>query len=146
MSLITWKRKNGMFPTLNSFMDNFFDNDELFPTRKNGSSLPSVNVKETEESYELEVAAPGLKKDDFNIEVDKGVLTISSETSSDNTEEKDNYTRREFSFSSFSRSFWLPEGTIEDDINANYDDGILKVTVPKKEPTPIPSAKKIEIS
>jgi len=143
MSLITWKRRNGMFPTLNSFMDNFFD--EEFPSKNNGSSLPSVNVKETEENFELEVAAPGLKKDDFNIEVDKGVLTISSETSSDETEEKDNYTRREFSYSSFSRSFWIPEGTSEDDINASYGEGILKVVVPKKEPTPVPSAKKIAI-
>ena len=148
MSLITWKRKNGMFPNLNSMVDDFFKNDEFFPvtTNGNGSSMPSVNVKETDESFELEVAAPGKKKDDFNVEINKGVLTISSETESEVKEEKDNYTRQEFSYSSFSRSFWLPEGVEEDDVNATYNDGILKVVIPKKEVTPVPSAKKIAIN
>ena len=146
MSLIKWNKRNNMFPTINSMFDNFFADDDTFFTRwRNGSNFPSVNVKDEEKCFCLEVAAPGLNKEDFKIEINKGVLTISSETEREEKEEKDNYTRREFSYSSFSRSFWLPEGVREEDIEASYNDGILKVSVPKKDVAPKVEAKRIMI-
>ena len=146
MSLIKWKKRNGMFPSVSSVFDNFFDESaNFFESWRNGSSLPSVNVKDGEKNYSLEVAAPGLSKKDFNIEVDKGVLTISSETKKEDKEETENYTRQEFSYSSFSRSFWLPEEVKEDDIQATYKDGILTVNVPKVTTAKKKTAKKIAI-
>ncbi len=146
MSLIKWKKRNGMFPTINSIFDNFFEDDDFNLFRwRGGASFPSVNVKDEDDSYSLEVAAPGLTKKDFNIEVDKGVLTVSSETKKEDKEETENYTRQEFSYSSFSRSFWLPEEVKEDNIKATYKDGILSIDVPKVKVAKKKTAKKIAI-
>lgn len=145
MSLIQWKKRNGMFPSINSIFDDFFADEPFLNSWKNDSILPSVNVKNEEDCFCLEVAAPGLKKDDFNVEVDKGVLTISTETEKDEQEETDNYTRKEFSYSSFSRSFWLPEEVKEDEIEASYEDGILNVKVPKEATITKKEVKKIAI-
>lgn len=116
-------------PVLSDFFDNdrFFDADWL---RK--QSVPAVNVKETEKTFEIELAAPGLTKKDFEISVDNGMLTISSETKEEKEEKEKNYTRREFSYSSFSRSFTLPENVNEEDVKAYYEDGILKLHIAKK--------------
>jgi len=95
--------------------------------------VPAVNVKETDSGYELEMAIPGRKKDDFKIEIDKEVLTISSEITKEENETEDNYTRKEFSFSSFKRVFTLPDTVDADKINASYEDGILRFALPKKE-------------
>jgi HSP20 family protein len=98
-------------------------------------NVPAVNIKETETTFVVELAAPGKKKEDFNVELDDNVLTISSEASSEN-EEKDKegkYTRKEFSYSSFKRSFTLPEIVNDYDINASYENGVLHITLPKKE-------------
>lgn len=116
-------------PVLSDFFDNdrFFDADWL---RK--QSVPAVNVKETEKSFEIELAAPGLTKKDFEISVDNGMLTISSEKKEEKEEKEKNYTRKEFSYSSFSRSFTLPENVNEEDVKAYYEDGILKLHVAKK--------------
>ena len=122
---------NPTFPTL---FDRFLE-DDFFPVSKgmDNGNLPAVNIKETESDFRVEVAVPGLKKDEFNIEVDENVLTISSEREN-KTEEKDNdgnYTRREFSYSSFKRSFTLPDNVKEDSISAEYQNGILNVIIPK---------------
>ena len=116
-------------PMLSDFFDNdrFFDADWL---RK--QSVPAVNVKETEKSFEIELAAPGLTKKDFEISVDNGMLTISSEKKEEKEEKEKNYTRKEFSYSSFSRSFTLPENVNEEDVKAYYEDGILKLHIAKK--------------
>lgn len=116
-------------PVLSDFFDNdrFFDADWL---RK--QSVPAVNVKETEKSFEIELAAPGLTKKDFEISVDNGMLTISSEKKEEKEEKEKNYTRKEFSYSSFSRSFTLPENVNEEDVKAYYEDGILKLHIAKK--------------
>lgn len=98
------------------------------------NSLALVNVKETETAYELEVAAPGLSKEDFKIDVDGDTLTISAEKEANKEEKQDSYTRKEFSYSSFKRSFNLPERTVETDkITAKYVDGVLQLVVPKSE-------------
>ena len=137
MSLVKSKRNNGGFPVI-SMLDDFFNNDLMsrwsrFPELQSEVTMPAVNVVENDEEFTLEMAAPGKEKSDFNIEVNDGVLTISSETSNEDEEVTDNYTRKEYSFNSFSRSFRMPEGTKEDDIKASYNNGVLKVSVPKDE-------------
>lgn len=112
--------------------------DELFKDWAGGTQfnrmIAPVNIKETDESYTVELMAPGMKKEDFNIEIDNDLLTISAEVKSENTEQEEGkYTRREFSYSSFKRAFTLPESVKEDDINASYQDGILRIALPKKE-------------
>ena len=97
------------------------------------NTLPAVNIKENEKSFELELAIPGQKRDDFNIEVDEQVLTISMEARAEDEEVTDHYTRKEFSFSSFSRSFTLPDTIDESKIDASYREGILRVLLPKRE-------------
>ena len=95
--------------------------------------VPSVNIKENEKDYMLELVIPGFKKEDFNIEIDNGVLTISSEVKEGEETKEGNYTRREFSVSSFKRAFTLPDTINIDAINAAYEGGILRLTLPKRE-------------
>jgi HSP20 family protein len=108
-------------------------------------SMPSVNVRETDKSFELDFAAPGLSKKDFKITVDNGVLTISSEKKEEKEEVEKDYTRREFSYNSFSRSFTLPENVNEEDVKAAYEDGILKLHIAKKNVTVSKAKKAIEV-
>jgi HSP20 family protein len=117
----------------NTLLSDFFDGDRFFDSdwmRK--QSVPAVNVKENETNFEIEVAAPGLTKKDFKLTAENGILTITSEKQEEREEKEKEYTRREFSYRSFSRSFTLPENTNEDEIKANYEDGILKLHVAKK--------------
>lgn len=125
---------------LNNFFDDFFTKDLFNWNEKNltemGFTMPSVNVKETETHYEIEMAVPGLKKEDFKINIDRNILTISSESQKENEErdEKKNYTRREFNYQSFTRSFTMPSDIVDvEHIEAKYDNGILKLAVPKRE-------------
>ncbi len=123
----------------NNFFDDFFTK-ELFDFNnagfaQSGITQPSVNVKDMDEGFEIQVAAPGMKKEDFTVNLERNVLTISSEKQTQN-EEKDkdgNFSRREFNYSSFRRSFTLPEAVEHENIEAAYEDGLLKITVPKKE-------------
>lgn len=146
MSLINWK-ENSLFPTFDSLWDDFFNRDFVNKSLELGTTIPAVNTKETDESYLLELAIPGMQKEDFNVDLDNHTLTISSEKSEDK-EEKDGekVRRREFSYSSFKRSFQIPENIKEEDISAEYTDGLLKLTLPKTEPTQVAESKKqIEI-
>ncbi|KAB7531308.1 Hsp20 family protein [Flagellimonas olearia] len=128
MSIV--KRNNLIFPSL---LNDFMGPDWLGGTDKWNTTVPAVNIKDNEKEFELELAVPGVKKDDFTVEVDHDVLTISSEMKSENEEAKDNYTRKEFSYSSFKRAFTLPETVDGSKIDAKYEDGILKLTLPKKQ-------------
>ncbi|HEX5171013.1 MAG TPA: Hsp20/alpha crystallin family protein [Cyclobacteriaceae bacterium] len=129
-----------------SWLTDFFDTDRFFDSDLlKYQSMPAVNVKESEGAYEIEVAAPGLTKKDFNITVDNRVLTIASEKEEKTEEKENNYTRREFSYTSFTRSFTLPENVKEEDVKANYEDGILKLSVPKKTITQPKLRKAIEV-
>ncbi len=136
------KRKNtDWFPAI---FDEFFKPDWIGGMQNFGANVPAVNIKETETDFLIEFAAPGKKKEDFNIEVENDVLTISSENKT-NHEEKDKegrYTRREFSYSSFKRSFTLPETVNEAKIKASYQDGVLKLELPKHEEA-LPKPKKL---
>jgi len=121
---------NGLFP---SVMDELFK-DMLGGTQYAGKMVPPVNIKETENSFLVELMAPGMKKEDFNIELDNELLTISAEIRSESsTQEEGKFTRKEFGYSSFRRSFTLPETVKEEDIKAMYQDGILRIDLPKKE-------------
>ena len=144
-------KKTPLFPSFPTFFDDFFTKDFFDWNDKNfakvGSTLPSVNLKETDKEFRIELAAPGMKKDDFKVELNNGILTIDSEKKEEK-EEKDkegNYLRREFSYESFSRSFSMPENAKQDSINANYKDGILKIAIGKKEPKAVITPKAIEV-
>jgi HSP20 family protein len=128
MSLI--RRSNVIFPTL---MNELLKPDWFGGIENLNMTLPAVNIKENEKDFELELSVPGRKKEDFNIEIDTDVLTVSSEIKTEDEVTKDNYTRREFSSTSFKRSFNLPETVDSDKIDANYVDGILKFRMPKRE-------------
>lgn len=107
--------------------------------------VPSVNIREADNLYEISLAAPGLKKEDFKIDVEGDMLTISAETKDETEEKEDSYTRKEFSYNSFTRSFTLPEWVKKDSIQANYNDGLLKLTLPKMEEAKKAISKKIEV-
>ncbi len=139
-----------MFPAFPSLFDNFFTRDLLDWNNSNYSgadtTLPAVNIKENDDSFTIEVAAPGLQKDDFTIHLDRNRLVISSEKREEKNESQDKYTRREFSYQSFRRTFTLPETTVDGDkINARYTDGILVITLPKKEEVKPKPPRAIEI-
>jgi HSP20 family protein len=140
----TLVKKDGLFPTVesklvNNFFDDFITKDLFDWTDRNfaaiGSNLPSVNLKETDTKIEVELAAPGMKREDFKVEIDNDILMISSEKEEEKEEirKKENYIRREFNYQSFSRTFSLPDTIDESKIEASYKDGILQVIVPKKE-------------
>lgn len=103
------------------------------------SRVPAVNVAETNEAYQIELAAPGLEKDDFKINVDGDVLTISGEKKVESTDENKKYSKREYSYTSFTRSFTLPDSIDHSKIDANYKDGVLKVEITKKEEAKVAS-------
>lgn len=148
MSLVKWKNSD-VFPSITEWMDDFFDKD-FFPFQsklaKMGTIVPAVNIKETKENYTFEVAIPGVNKEDLNLSVKNGLLTISSEKKEETEDKKEDYTRMEFSFNSFSRSFSLPDHIDEDKIQASYDKGVLNLLIPKKEANEDHKNKKIEIS
>lgn len=118
-----------LFPSL--FDDDFFSS--VPATGRQNTYMPSVNIKEDDKNYFLELAVPGMDKKDLKIDIDEDVLTISSEHKNENVEKQEGYTRKEFSYSSFARSFYIPENVNRDSINANYKDGILTVSFPKQE-------------
>ena len=128
MSIV--KRNNLLFPSL---MNEFFKPDWFGGMETLNSTVPAVNIKENEKDFELELAIPGFKKDDFNIEIDENILTISSQNGSENETGGNNYTRREFSYAEFKRVFTLPDTIDEAKINANYQSGILRLSLPKRE-------------
>jgi len=140
MTLIRWHR-----PThLADMFQNFFDSDfnDFFNRR---FSDPAANIFENPESFQLDLAAPGLKKDDFKIHLENNILTISSEVEDEKLEEGKNYTRKEYSYGSFSRSFTLPKIIDLEKIKADYENGILKVLLPKKEEAKLEIKKEIKI-
>lgn len=147
MSLI--KYRNGFdnqFPVISDLFDQFFDTDFFGSPASsfNRGTVPAVNVSENDDAYILELAAPGRTKEDFKIDVNNNVLRIASETKEEKTEEdKDiKFTRREFTYQSFSRSFTLPKNVNSDDIKASYNDGVLKLEIEKR---PEVKPKQIEV-
>ena len=140
---------NQNIPTLSNWLDDIFNRDlpSVFTSNFNtGITLPKVNIKETADAFIVEMAIPGLKKSDFHIDIDNQVLSISTKSKVENEQKEENYTRREFGYASFKRTFTLPESVNDDKINANYNDGILSIELPKKEEAKQKPIRSIKIS
>ena len=152
MTMTLAKVSNNWFPSVPSLFDSFFDGPMMDWNRTNFSStetsLPAVNIKENNSEFEIDVAAPGMKKDDFNLKYENGLLTISSEYKN-SKEEKDGerVTRREFSYQSFQRTFSLADNLVDPEkIKAAYKDGILHISIPKREEVKSKTPRQIKIS
>lgn len=129
MTLI--KKSNELFPT---FFDDFFGRDLFFNNDLSRTqTMPSVNIIENADAFEVEMAAPGMNKNDFKIELDNQNLTISYEKKEEENKQEKQYTKREFYYQAFQRSFTLPQTVESEKIKAKYNDGILTLLIPKKE-------------
>lgn len=155
MSLVKFKKRRpfGSLITSDFFdMEDFFDNrfwnqgllNESYWTGRKGE--PALNIKENDENFEIELAAPGFAKKDFKITIEDGYLNISAEKSTSEEEKEENYTRREFSYKSFERSLQLPENIKDEEVKAKYNDGILSFKLNKKEVVKKQKAKIVEIA
>ncbi len=132
---------SSLFGTLPSYFEDTFDGKDF------ASFVPSVNISENDKEWNLEVSAPGFSKEDFKINLEKEVLSISAEHKTEANKDEKNYTRREFSYGSFSRSFRIKENAVDvERIAAAYENGILKIALPKKEVAPEKVAKEIKIA
>ena len=129
MKILRWNNE----PNYSDFWNNLFDNESHFPVYRHQCVAPAANIMEHENDFQLEIAVPGLNKEDFKIGIENSVLTISSEKQDENNENNKDYTRREFAYGNFSRSFTLPKSVNTDNINATYKNGILQIVLPKKE-------------
>jgi HSP20 family protein len=128
------------------YMSDLFD-DDFFPVlNTRSSSMPAVNIREDEKKFTLELAVPGIDKKDLKIDVDKDLLTISSESKKETEENTEGYKRKEFNFTSFCRSFQLPDNVNKEKIEASYKDGILNVYLPKVSEEKNKITKQIKIS
>jgi HSP20 family protein len=128
------------------YMPNLFDDDFFKGLTNSRSSMPAVNIREDEKNYSIDLAIPGMDKKDLKIDINEDVLTISSEKKSENEEENDGYKRREFSYSSFCRSFYIPDNADKEKIEASYKDGVLNITLPKQEEDKTKITREITIS
>jgi HSP20 family protein len=141
MTLIRWHRPSNFTDKFQNFFDSDFND---FFTRR--MSDPAANILENPESFQLELAAPGMNKDDFKIQLENNILTVSAEMEDEKREEGKTYSRKEFYYGSFSRSFTLPKIIDLDKIKADYENGVLKVVLPKKEEARLEVKKEIKIS
>ena len=144
------RRTNPYWPSLNTFFDDFLTKDFFDNKWSNfsdtGTTIPAVNIVESKDDFQVEMAAPGMSKNDFNIELDNDTLTISS-LKEDAREEKDrNYSRREFSYQAFRRSFYLPNTVEAEKINATYQNGVLRLLIPKKEEAKTKPVRQISVN
>ena len=155
MSLVKFRNRR---PFGNLVTSDFFDMEDFFDNRFWNEGLlndrfwngrkgePALNIKETDGNFEIELAAPGFAKKDFEITIEEGLLNVKAEKSISEEEKEENYTRREFSYNSFERSLQLPENVKEEELKAKYNDGILSFKLVKKEPVKKLKPKKVEIS
>ena len=141
------KLNNDLFPAFSNLFEDFFGrDDEMTPTMNRWNRMPAVNIREDDYNYHLELAAPGLKKDDFKITLDNNLLTIETEMKDEKEVNKQNYSRKEFNYHAFRRSFTLPESADNEKIDAKYKDGVLNLMIPKKEESRVKPQRTIKIS
>lgn len=135
MALIKLPTKTLNTDSVNPFVNSVFDNlfNDSFITDRLVTRVPAVNITESTDAYEIELAAPGLDKSDFKINVDKNLITISVEKKEESVEEDKVYSKKEYSYTSFSRSFSLPDTVDYSNIDAAYENGVLKLKIGKKE-------------
>jgi HSP20 family protein len=138
------KRNRGHFPLL---MNELFVPDWFGGVQKSSFSFPVINIKETKENYQLELAMPGIKKEDFKIELEDKLISIALENKQESQEKNENfkYTRREFVYSSFKKTFSIPDDVNAESISALYENGILNITLPKVEKEEIKEKKLINV-
>lgn len=149
MTLVKFKNANGLnsFHSLSRNFPSFFNETlDRFWNDENNTWIPSVNIKETNNDFKIDLAVPGMDKKDFKVEVENDLLTISGERKEEINEENEKLTRREFHYGSFKRSFNLPEIADNENISANYNNGILTITVAKKEELKQKAKKEISIA
>ena len=145
-------RRNGFYPDMTNLFDDFFTRDAwnwgLNNNSRTNTSVPAVNIRENNDNFLVEVAAPGMKKEDFKVELDGNTLIISSERKDEQEmNEGENYARKEFSFQSFQRSFQLSKDVVDvDSIQARYENGLLQLVIPKKEEAKTKPPRMIQIS
>jgi len=143
------KNSNANFPNLTNWFDDIVNREIPSALSSNGLTsfvLPKVNIKESDEAFLLELAVPGLKKSDFKLDLDNDVLSVSAEINEEKDYKEGHYKRKEFGYSSFKRTFTLPETVDEDKISASYKDGILSIQLPKKEEAKKKPIRSIKIS
>lgn len=144
---MTQVKENGtsMFPALSEFFENdkWLQPERLFKGWH--TNLPAANVSETDKEYKIELAIPGFKKEEVKVNLQNEVLTISAESKTENEEKTKRFTRKEFSYGSFTRSFQLPKVANAEKIEAKYDNGLLKLAIPKKEEAIARASKEIRI-
>lgn len=148
MSLI--RKNRDMFPAFPALFDDFLSRDLFNWNQSNFSStsttIPAANIRETEDNFEVELASPGMDKKDFNVSLDGNTLTISSVKENNHEDKNDNYSRREFSYQSFQRTFVLPKDVVDEErISAQYENGLLKLVIPKREEAKQKGPRLIEI-
>ena len=146
---LAYTNSNRNFPNTSNWLEDIFNRDlpSVFTSNFNtGITLPKVNIKENSDAFIVDMAVPGLSKSDFNIDLDNQLLSISTEIKEEHEQKDENYTRREFGYSSFKRTFNLPESVNEDQINAKYEEGILSIHLPKKEEAKQKPPRSINIS
>ncbi len=150
MTLVKFKNNNlfgreSYVPSIFSdFFGDYLNNDVML--RNVRPAVPACNIHESEKNFAIELAVPGMQKSDFHIEVENGVLTISAEKKEEKSDEKVNYTRKEFSYASFKRSFTLPETVNAENISASYENGVLALSLPKKEESKSKAAREVKVS
>jgi len=144
MSLVKFSKR----PWGKLITSDFFDNDNFLDRQLFHQKLeePALNIKETDDAFEVELAAPGYAKNDFEVTIDDGCLNIAAESSNSKEEKEDNYTRKEFSYNSFEKTLQLPDSVKDEDIKAKYKDGILSFNLLKKADAKNHKPKKVEIA
>lgn len=150
MTLVKFNNKRNDLPAFSSFsnvLDNLFEREfpEIFRSEAS-LTVPAVNIIENKDGFNLELAAPGMNKNDFKLQMNNNLLTITGQKESNKEENDAQYTRKEFNFSSFERSFTLPNTVNSDKISASYENGVLKINIPKKEEAKEKPAREISIS
>ena len=143
------KLRTGGLPLLSNFMDDIFNTslgNEFLSNFNTGITLPAVNILDNPDEFVVEMSVPGMKKSDFDINIENQILAISAENKTEDREETSNFTRREFGYSSFRRTFSLPKTVEVEKISAKYEEGILKVILPKLDEAKKKPAKQIKVS
>lgn len=135
MALLKLPGKSYNMDSVNPFVNNVFDNlfNDSFISDRLVTRIPAVNITESVEGFTIELAAPGLQKNDFKINIDKNILSIAVEKQEEKVQEGKVYSKKEFNYTSFARSFTLPETIDYSNITANYKDGVLEIAIGKKE-------------
>lgn len=140
------RRVNNDYPVFQNWLEDIFAPVQNYSNGRIRSSVPAVNIAEDENKFEIEFAVPGLSKSDFSVNLENNVLTVKSEREDDKQETTSNYTRKEFSYSAFQRSFTLPDSVDGEKVRAEYKDGILSIEIPKKEEAKVKPPREIEIA